>query len=374
MSGDELDRGTAERPADLLRTLRSRYPPRTVLPLCVLDIPMALLFNDSRVANTLRECFAANACKVPGPHALRLYLLQGEPTYDVTLMGQPATATGCLGKESCYDTPEARVVLNRINGVVTYLAGLDLYVVGDLAANPAEASKAVELALAEAMLRRGRVTLEASATVGPAGGVAFVSAGAGPRGDAAQTVSKRGHRLVAGDRLLLAPVGDRVEMVGLPGRFGAKSSDPHGAALSGSAVIPLDEVRHRSRSDLRCRPVGNSDHDSGAEVMPGAWGWGNQGILKAVYLLRPEPSVLGWHIRSLGRSEGLAALEEVGRTAGRCERASSTADRRALLLEVIEIVPVYEVSGAGNTSGLDRLILACLSGGQSPTARFRQTK
>lgn len=324
------------------------YDSMHLVPLRIFGYHLAVLTNDGLLARTLSRHFAAFRERVPGPHALRIYLLDAEGRgrrYPLTLLDsshESATRT-----KSVWDWRSLLEEIDLQREVEACWTGREYYFTGRLASVPRRAINAVILALVGAMSRDGYVPLRASAVIGPTGAVAIVSESLDVEARALSLLLRRGCRLATNYWLFVRPAAQGIQMAGVMANAWSA-----GASTGASLFSVL-------LSRLGRRPVRASPHLDGGRSLLGI---GSIGPLKEIQVLRERPGAVGWHTKMLDQVESLQILKDAASPFGELLAAvTDPDDLDACLGLVSSSIPVYEVGGQIPMDWLTRTVIRSLS-------------
>ena len=341
-----------------LAAIRRTYPPDAQAAVRIVDVPIALHTNEPRLLASLRDYFGPYLTDRPASGARRVFVLQGEPLFDLARLRDVPRASGKGVKEAYYDTPDARIVMKRRTGVVIYVAEPDHYVVGDLVANFNQAVNAVMMVFAKDMLRRRFVMLHASAILGENGGIAFASPSGSGKSTMALALVEHHFQFVTNDRLFVRSVdGYGAEMVGVP----KKPRVNPGTLFRIPRLAPLVTSEERSRyASLRAEELWTVEqkHDVDVDAIYGPGTVHLQGRLRAIFLLRWSPTSSGWNVRTLSGVERRSALAQLVKRVGVYNMVPHESGESHAAAAVADAVSMYEVTGRADVSRLADLVLA----------------
>lgn len=198
---------------------RDAFPVSATVRLQFLDFRIDVNTNSLRLAGRLQSYFTRFLARPGTPPTATIDAVAAPAVYDPARMQEWRPRPDRVPKESYYDDDGARLILKNRTGILITVSPGGSTVAGDVEQHWNQVVNLIGTMFGIAMQDGGYAMLHASAVVRTDGDDALIflgNSGSGKSSLALQLIEHGGYDYVSNDRVLIKPVGDAIELIGIP--------------------------------------------------------------------------------------------------------------------------------------------------------------
>lgn len=321
-----------------------------------IDVRVDVHTNSLRLASRLSSYFRGFLATSGDPDTT-ITAIAGPAHYDASRLQPWRPKPDRVPKESYYDDGSTRVILKNRTGILITVSPFGCTVAGDVEQHWNQVVNLIGTQFGIAMQDAGYAMVHASAVAVSGGNDALIflgNSGSGKTSLALQLIEQGGHEYVSNDRVLMKPVGEAVDVVGIP----KKPRVNPGTMLASERLRRFVSLPRRHRYEaLPSDKLWDLEDKTDVDV-ESALGvrWRLNATLARAYSLEWKPRGEGLHVAPLGAHAALAAMRATAKDFGCFDLNLPRRNFDTQLHQIAERVKFIRITGKADPKSLAPLL------------------